>query len=88
MLGSFVLSAGFYDAYYLKALKVRNEGRKRINEISFEAFLTSIGELPKLDFSSDVEMIKEHRKEVRKQREIRRIEKRKESFKKKEENKQ
>lgn len=71
-----------------KALKVRNEGRKRITEISFEAFLTSIGELPKLDFSSDVEMIKEHRKEVRKQREIRRIEKRKESFKNKTENKQ
>jgi aspartyl-tRNA(Asn)/glutamyl-tRNA(Gln) amidotransferase subunit A len=33
MLGTFVLSAGYYDAYYAKAQKVRNLIRKKTNEI-------------------------------------------------------
>ncbi|MCB0510379.1 MAG: Asp-tRNA(Asn)/Glu-tRNA(Gln) amidotransferase subunit GatA, partial [Bacteroidetes bacterium] len=33
MLGTFVLSAGYYDAYYSKAQKVRNLLRNAVNEI-------------------------------------------------------
>ena len=32
MLGSFVLSSGYYDAYYLKALKVRALIKKAFDE--------------------------------------------------------
>ena len=33
MLGTFVLSAGYYDAYYSKAQKVRNKIRQKTREI-------------------------------------------------------
>lgn len=33
MLGNYVLSAGYYDAYYLKALKVRTLLRQEFNEV-------------------------------------------------------
>jgi len=33
MLGSYVLSAGYYDAYYLKAMKVRSVIIKELNEV-------------------------------------------------------
>lgn len=33
MLGSFVLSAGYYDAYYSKAQKVRQMIRRKLNEV-------------------------------------------------------
>ena len=33
MLGNYVLSAGYYDAYYLKALKVRTLIRQEFNEV-------------------------------------------------------
>jgi len=32
MLGSYVLSAGYYDAYYLKAMKVRSVIIKEVEE--------------------------------------------------------
>ena len=32
MLGTYALSSGYYDAYYLKALKVRNLVRRDLNE--------------------------------------------------------
>ena len=32
MLGSFVLSSGYYDAYYLKALKVKSTDQKAFDE--------------------------------------------------------
>lgn len=37
MLGTFVLSSGYYDAYYLKAMKVRNLIRKSVREV-FERY--------------------------------------------------
>lgn len=42
MLGSFVLSAGYYDAYYTKGLKVRRLIKNKTEEIlkSFDAILT------------------------------------------------
>ena len=48
MLGNFVLSSGFYDAYYLKAMKVRSALKKQFHEI-FEKcdvviFPTAFGE--------------------------------------------
>ena len=36
MLGTFVLSAGYYDAYYSKAQKVRNKIRQKTREILSE----------------------------------------------------
>ena len=42
-----------------------------------------LGELPEIDFSSDVELIKNHRLEIKQQREIRRRERRKEYFRNK-----
>lgn len=39
MLGNFVLSAGYYDAYYLKAQKVRHLIREEFNKIFEEADL-------------------------------------------------
>ena len=66
-----------------RALESRNHGRKRINEITLEQMLKMLGELPEIDFSSDVELIKNHRLEIKQQREIRRREKRKEYFRNK-----
>ena len=57
-----------------KSLALRNEGRKRITPITLEKLLSMVGELPNIDFSSDVEVIKQHRKEVRKKREQLRLE--------------
>lgn len=33
MLGNFVLSSGYYDAYYMKALKIRRDLKNQFNEI-------------------------------------------------------
>ena len=60
------------------ALESRNRGKKRISEITLDSLLGTLGELPEIDFSSDVELIKKHRLEIKRQREIRRLEKRKE----------
>ena len=60
-----------------KAIELRNEGRKRITTITLEKFLSMLGELPVLDFSSDADKIKEHRREVRKKREQARLERKK-----------
>lgn len=55
MLGSFVLSSGYYDAYYLKALKVKALIKKAFDE-AFEKFDIILGPAapttaPKLDSS-------------------------------------
>ncbi len=42
MLGSFVLSSGYYDAYYLKALKVRSMIKKAFDD-AFERFDCILG---------------------------------------------
>ena len=60
-----------------KSIALRNEGRKRIAHITLEKMLSTLGELPCIDFSSDVELIKAHRKEIRKKREQARLERKK-----------
>ena len=79
----FVMIEGKVTEKELKALGTRNHGRKRINEITLEQMLKMAGPLPEIDFSSDVELIKNHRLEIKKQREERRREKRKEYYKNK-----
>ena len=61
------------------SLESRNRGKKRIYEITLQELLKMLGELPELDFSGDVELIKNHRLEIKRQREIRRREKQKEN---------
>ena len=70
----FVTKTGDCTDKEKKALLTRNEGRKRITTITLEKMLLTVGELPDVDFSSDVELIKQHRKEVRKKREQARLE--------------
>ena len=60
-----------------KSLTLRNEGRKRISVISLETMIETVKFLPEIDFSSDVEMIKQHRRETLKKRQLARLEKRK-----------
>ncbi len=75
----FVSKDGTLTEKEKKSISLRNEGRKRITPITFEDFLKMAGELPTLDFSSDEEIIKEHRREQRKKR----LEKRAEYLKQK-----
>lgn len=44
MMGTFVLSSGYYDEYYLKALKVRELIKKRMDEVysSYDIVLTPV----------------------------------------------
>ena len=71
----FVTKEGVLTDKESKSLALRNEGRKRITAITLEKALSMVGELPDMDFSSDVELIKQHRKEIRKKREQARLEK-------------
>ncbi len=73
----FVTKEGMFTDKELKALTIRNEGRKRITPITLDRFLSMVGELPTIDFTSDMELVKQHRKELRKKREQARIERRK-----------
>ena len=73
----FVSKEGVITDKENKSLELRNEGRKRITHITLEKLLAMTGELPNLDFSSDVEIIKQHRREVRKKREEARLERKK-----------
>lgn len=73
----FVTKEGLFTDKELKAVTLRNEGRKRITPITLDKFKSMVGELETLDFSGDIDLIKNHRKEVRKKREQSRIERRK-----------
>ena len=64
------------------SLAVRNEGKQRITTISLNEFLALLGDLPNLDFSNDIELVKRHRLELLKRREQKRNEKRKANVKK------
>ena len=75
----FVTESGVLTDKEQRAINLRNEGRKRITVITLEEFLVMVGELPTLDFSGDVELIKEHRREVRQKR----LEKKAEYYKQK-----
>ncbi len=73
----FVSKEGVLTDKEKKSLSLRNEGRKRITPITLEKLLDLTGELPNIDFSSDVDVIKQHRREVRKKREQARLERKK-----------
>ena len=73
----FVSKEGAITDKEMKSLTLRNEGRKRITPITLENLLSMTGELPNIDFSSDVELVKQHRCEIRKKREQARLERKK-----------
>ncbi|MBQ3235022.1 MAG: 3'-5' exonuclease [Clostridia bacterium] len=75
----FVSKDGTFTEKEKKSLTLRNEGRKRITPITFDAFINMVGELPAIDFSGDSELIKKHRREARQKR----LEKRAEYLKQK-----
>ena len=54
MLGTFVLSSGYYDAYYIKAMKVRNLIKKEFNKLFSEAdlILTPVTPTTAFEFGS------------------------------------
>lgn len=72
----FVKGSGDISEKDLKSLDVRNTGKTRITVISEEEFAEMAGELPEIDFSLDSELIKAHRAEIKRQREFKRLEKR------------
>lgn len=59
---------------YVNSINLRNKDKERIKVISFEEFMEMIKELPEIDFSSDGELLREHRNEVKKNREKKRLE--------------
>ena len=73
----FVSKEGDLTDKETKSLTLRNEGRKRITPITLEKLLSMTGELPDIDFSSDVELVKQHRREIRKTRDEARLERKK-----------
>ena len=61
-----------------KALEIRNADKERIKTITLDELLKTLGKLEEIDFSDDTAIIKQHRKEIKLQRELKRLEKRKE----------
>lgn len=57
---------------YNDKIEERNKNKRRITVISEEELLKTLKELPNLDFSNDVELLRKHRLEVKKQRELNR----------------
>ena len=82
-IGSIESSNVFVNTYsdgelpekYVNALNLRNKDKQRIQVISEEEFMDIIKELPQIDFSLDNELIKNHRKEIKENREKKRLEK-------------
>lgn len=62
------------------SINVRNTGRERVKLMLYSDFISLIGELPEIDFSGDYEFIKEHRKQIKLQREEKRAEERKRRY--------
>ncbi len=62
---------------YLTALNLRNKNKQRIKVISEEEFIAMLKELPEIDFSGDIELLRAHRNEIKANREKRRLEQRK-----------
>lgn len=56
MLGTFVLSAGYYDAYYQKAQKVRRLIRNKVEELlqSYDVLLTPVAPTPAFKIGENV----------------------------------
>jgi len=57
MLGSYVLSSGYYDAYYLKAMKVRTIIRTEVNEIfeKVDAMIAPVAPTPPFKLGAKVD---------------------------------
>ena len=62
---------------YLNSINIRNKDKNRITIISYDEFMEMLKELPEIDFSSDGELLRAHRNEVKKNREQKRLEQRK-----------
>ena len=57
-----------------RQLEERNRNKERIKVISTEEFFKMIGELPTLDFSGDIALLRAHRNEVKRLRKLRKQE--------------
>ena len=57
-----------------RQLQERNKNKERIKVISTAEFFEMIGELPKLDFSNDIALLRAHRNEVKRLRKLRKQE--------------
>ena len=57
-----------------RQLQERNKNKERIKVISTTEFFEMIGELPKLDFSNDIALLRAHRNEVKRLRKLRKQE--------------
>jgi aspartyl-tRNA(Asn)/glutamyl-tRNA(Gln) amidotransferase subunit A len=57
MLGTYVLSAGYYDAYYLRAMKVRSKIIGEVNEVfeSVDALIAPVASTPAFKLGSKTE---------------------------------
>lgn len=60
---------------YQRAIDERNKDKLRIKVITLDELLNTLKELPKIDFSSDTDLIKEHRLEIINNRKKKRQEK-------------
>ena len=65
---------------YLNAIELRNKNKERIKVISEEELMQMLKELPEMDFSSDSELLRVHRGEIKANREKKRLEQRKKRF--------
>ncbi len=65
---------------YANAIRERNKDKERISVITEEEFMALLKELPALEFASDSELLKIHRNEIKKSREKKRLEKRKQRY--------
>lgn len=73
-------SDGELPEKYVNSINIRNKDKERIKVISYEEFMEMIKELPEIDFSSDGELLRVHRNEVKKNREKKRLEQRKQKI--------
>lgn len=83
----FVCINGSYTDKEKKSLTLRNQGRKRINVILLETMLELVKTLPEIDFSSDMDIVKQHRRETAKKRQQARIDRKKNFLNQNKENK-
>ncbi len=66
---------------YANSIRERNKDKERIVVISEEEFMALIKELPQIEFSSDSELLRAHRNEIKQNKEKKRIEKRRQRYK-------
>ena len=66
----FVCNESPLPSKYQEKIDERNKTKHRITVINEEGLMEMLKELPVLDFSSDIELLKKHRQEVKKQKEL------------------